>query len=324
MAVGVLLKHYAELWLALIVLIAALVIAERNPALVTSLREAVFDTYQRWQPRTYAPAPVRIVDIDDETLTRVGQWPWPRTQVADLVVKLRELGAAVIAFDILFSEPDRTSPRQVLPLWGGADRDIQVLGSRFADHDQVLADTFRTMKVVTAAAFGDELPQIAAPERRFGFAHAGDDPMQFLQAFDGATVNLSELDAAATGMGAINFLGSAGILRKVPLLIRYRDEPQPYPTLSIEALRVAQGASTYLVSATGASQTTRLIDQWGINQVRAGAVMVPTDPTGQFRVHYTAQVPERFIPAWRVLDGSATARGGRGHDHIGRFVGRRA
>lgn len=298
------LNRHAEIWLALIVLIGAVVVAEREPLMLTSLREAVFDTYQRWQPREYQPAPVRIVDIDDETLLRVGQWPWPRTQVADLVARLRDHGAAVIALDILFSEPDRTSPRQVLPIWGGGGAEIQALSRRFADHDAVLAETMRTTKVVTAAAFGHELPQIAPPIRKFGFAHAGDDPMPFLQSFPGATANLAELDAAAAGLGAINFLG-AGILRKVPLLIRYRDEAQPYPALSIEALRVAQGASTYLVNSTGASQTTGLIDQWGINQVRAGAVIVPTDPSGRFRVHYTAEVPERFIPAWRIFDDSA-------------------
>lgn len=300
------LTRHAEVWLALGVLAAAVVVADRAPPMLTALREAVFDTYQRWQPRDYAPSPVRIVDIDDETLSRVGQWQWPRTRVAELVAKLRDLGAAVIVFDILFAEPDRTSPQQVLPLWGGGDDEIAALANRLADHDQVLAETMRGTKVVTAAAFGDELPRTSAPPRKYGFAHAGDDPLPFLERFNGVTANLPVIDDAAHGMGAINFLGSAGILRKVPLLLRYRDETEPYPALSLEALRVAQEASTYIVSSTGASRTTRLIDQWGINQVRVGALTVPTDPTGQFRVHYTKHVSERFIPAWRVLDGSVT------------------
>ena len=96
------LNRYAEIWLALIVLVVALALAKHEPPMLISLREAVFDTYQRWQPRPYAPSPVCIIDIDDESLTRIGQWPWPRTQVAELVVKLRDLGVAVIAFDILF------------------------------------------------------------------------------------------------------------------------------------------------------------------------------------------------------------------------------
>jgi len=300
------LKRYAEIWLALIVLVATVVVAERQPPLVTSLREAVFDTYQRWQPRPYQPSPVRIVDIDDESLTRVGQWPWPRTQVADLVVKLRDLGVAVIAFDILFAEPDRTSPKQVLPLWGDTGREMEGLANNLVDHDRVLAETIATANVVTAVAFTGEQLDSVLPPPKSGFAAAGEDPLPFMMGLRGATVNLPEFDAAAVGLGAINTSGSASVLRRVPLMVRYRDRDQPYPALSAEALRVAQGASTYMVGSAGASTTTRLIDQDGINYVRVGAILAPTDRSGHFRVHYTDAVPERFIPAWKILEGEVS------------------
>ena len=88
-----------------------------DPAIVQTLRLGVYDSFQRIKPREYKPAPVRIIDLDDETLEKMGQWPWPRTLVAEMVERLTELGAAVIAFDIVFAEPDRTSPQEVLPLW---------------------------------------------------------------------------------------------------------------------------------------------------------------------------------------------------------------
>ena len=54
--------------------------------------------------------PVTIVDIDEKSLAKFGQWPWPRTRIADLVINLTKLGAVAIAFDIVFSEPDRLNP----------------------------------------------------------------------------------------------------------------------------------------------------------------------------------------------------------------------
>jgi len=75
-----------------------------------------FDLYQKAAPREAGDAPIRVVDIDDPSLKKIGQWPWPRTVVAQLVDRLREAGAAVIAFDIDFAEPDRTSPTVLLPL----------------------------------------------------------------------------------------------------------------------------------------------------------------------------------------------------------------
>lgn len=87
-----------------------------DPLPLKVLRHAVFDQYQRWQPRVYEEAPVRIVDVDDESLRQIGQWPWPRTRIADLIEKLRAQGAAVIGFDVVFSEPDRTSPQSMVTI----------------------------------------------------------------------------------------------------------------------------------------------------------------------------------------------------------------
>src|SRR5271169_4535923 len=75
-----------------------------------------FDIYQKVAPREAGDVPIRVVNIDDAILSQIGQWPWPRTVVAQLVDKLRETKAAVVAFDIDFAGPDRTSPQLLLPL----------------------------------------------------------------------------------------------------------------------------------------------------------------------------------------------------------------
>src|SRR5438046_7122560 len=85
-----------------------------EPAMLAQFRLNVFDEYIRLRPRQYEPTPVRIVDIDEDSLQRFGQWPWPRTLLAKLVDRLNELGAAAIAFDILFIDADRTTPSRLV------------------------------------------------------------------------------------------------------------------------------------------------------------------------------------------------------------------
>src|ERR1700686_3888441 len=100
---------YARLvCLALLIGLAALRIAD--PAPIEALRVRTFDTFQLTDPRVKTAKPVTVVDIDEKSLSKLGQWPWPRTRIADLITNLTRLGAVVIAFDIVFAEPDRLNP----------------------------------------------------------------------------------------------------------------------------------------------------------------------------------------------------------------------
>jgi CHASE2 domain-containing sensor protein len=78
------------------------------------MREQTMDQFQRLSPRPHIDQPVRVVDIDEAALARFGQWPWPRDRLAELVDKLDALGAAAIAFDMAFAEPDRLSPARLM------------------------------------------------------------------------------------------------------------------------------------------------------------------------------------------------------------------
>src|SRR5690242_16197952 len=106
-----------------LVLLAALVALRIwNPQPLEELRLRTFDTYQKLAPRPLMPsAPAVILDIDEPSLSAFGQWPWPRTLIADLVAKLTNLGAAAIAFDIIFAEPDRLSPNLVAGAFADLD-----------------------------------------------------------------------------------------------------------------------------------------------------------------------------------------------------------
>ncbi len=273
------------------VLAAALALRILDPAPIAHVRHLVFDSYQRLKPRIHDPAlPVRIVDVDDDSLERLGQWPWPRTILARLVDRLARAGAASIVFDMVFAEADRSSPAP------GA-------------HDRTFAAAIGRAPVVTGFILihkeGARLPRPKA-----AFAYGGGDPRPFVPAFSGAVTNLPELEARAAGNGALNWAaGRDQIVRRVPLVLRIGETL--YPSLLAEALRVAQGAGTHIVKSAGASGEAAFGARTGITAVRVGRATVPTDANGQMLLHFTEPVPGRYLPAWRVLaadfDGTAVA-----------------
>ncbi|MFN8924874.1 MAG: CHASE2 domain-containing protein [Rhodospirillales bacterium] len=292
----------------LVVLAAVLALRVTDPFLLQEqVRLFTFDTYQRVSPRPYAPVPVRIVDIDDATLAREDlQWPWPRTKVAELVVALANAGAAVIAFDVTFSEPDRTSPGNVLRIWSAVS-DVDTLAPALRDlpdHDELLADLVgQAGNVVLGYALLDA-PDGARPSVRAGFAHAGADPRRFLTPYRGAVVNLPNLESAAAGHGFFSFRPHPLdlVTRAVPLVGRWREELRP--SLAAESLRVFQGAGSYVVRSTGASDAMAFGGLNAMLEIRIGRFIVPTTPEGEFRLHFTRPVAERYLPAHTILDGS--------------------
>jgi adenylate cyclase len=94
----------------ILLLFALLPLRLTDPRPLQELRVRTFDFFQVLRPRPQEIRPVVIVDIDEASLKAIGQWPWPRTTVADLITQISQLGAVAIGFDIIFPEPDRMSP----------------------------------------------------------------------------------------------------------------------------------------------------------------------------------------------------------------------
>jgi adenylate cyclase len=138
---------YARLLcLALLIGFAALRIAD--PAPVEEIRVRTFDAFQRIDPRKKTARPVTIVDIDEKSLEKLGQWPWPRTRIADLVTELTRLGAVVIAFDAVLSEPDRLNPAAAAEAFPQLDEETRAKLRSLPSNDQILADAIRQSRVV--------------------------------------------------------------------------------------------------------------------------------------------------------------------------------
>ena len=134
------------------VLLLALALRIFDPAPLEHARLQSFDAYQRLAPRTFNPdLPVRIIDIDDESIARLGQWPWPRTLLAKIVDRLTAAGVPVIAFDMVFAEPDRSSPEIALTHWPDTPivQALRQQARRLLPHDQLFGASIAGSRVVT-------------------------------------------------------------------------------------------------------------------------------------------------------------------------------
>ena len=285
-----------------------------EPTFVEQLRHRVFDEYQRLKPRVYSnDIPVRILDIDDESLSRVGQWPWPRDVMAEIVARLNELGASAVVFDMVFSQPDRLSPKSLmkmlpdLPEFEEARKGLL----KIPDNDELFAQTVDGAYVVTGFAMTGGETSEAPPAIKAGFAENGDRAAPYLPAYAGAMKVLSKIEDKVAGNGALNAIPeSDGVYRRIPMFMTLNDKI--YPSLVAESLRVAQDASTFIIQAVGASGEEGF-GETGLVSFKVGGVKVPTDENGQIWVRFTGDIPERYVPAWKLLAGKAPVEKLEGH-----------
>ncbi|MBX9760474.1 MAG: adenylate/guanylate cyclase domain-containing protein, partial [Beijerinckiaceae bacterium] len=280
---------------------------------VERLRNITFDQYLRAAPRAWTPdLPVRIIDVDDASLARIGQWPWPRRRIAELTDKLAANGAAAIAYDVLFAEPDRYAPAAILselPAMPEREALRAALAASGSLADDPLARAFKEAPVVIATALvprPNENPDDLKEASKTSFVVLGDDPASVTPSFPGAVLPLPELRAAVSGLGAINYLSDGDqIIRRAPLLFSLGPpgEGKLVPSFAVEALRVAFQTDTPLVKSTNASGERSFGGHLAVVAVKIGDAEIPTDADGSVRIRYAGSQPGRLIPAWKVLAG---------------------
>jgi adenylate cyclase len=266
-----------------------------DPRPLQELRTRTFDFFQVLRPRPQEIRPVVIVDIDEASLKAIGQWPWPRTTVADLVTQITQLGAVAIGFDIIFPEPDRMSPAIAERSFRGIDAETRAKLDSLPSNDEALAEAIKHSRVVIgqAGAAAPEVKTAADAVLQTGFAVRGPDPRAYVVTFAGLLRNVPVIEQAAAGRGLFSIdPESDGIIRRVPVIMTAQGNL--VPSLSMEMLRVVTGSSAILVR----------VDQAGVQSVAVPGLEVPTDRNGQFWVHFNHHDPERYVSAKDVLQGN--------------------
>jgi adenylate cyclase len=269
-----------------------------DPAPLAELRVRAFDFFQVLRPRVQTIRPVVIVDIDEASLKEIGQWPWPRTTIADLVTSITQLGAVAIGFDIIFPEPDRMSPAVAERSFRGIDPDTRAKLDSLPSNDDALADAIKHSRVVVGQAGSAVFEPKTASEAALqtGFAVRGPDPSPYLVTFPGLLRNVPQIEQAAAGRGLFSINPeSDGIIRRVPVIMKAQGTL--VPSLTMEMLRVVTGSGAILVR----------VDDAGVQAVAVPGLEVPTDRNGQFWVHFNKHDPARYVSAKDVLQGKVPA-----------------
>ena len=233
------------------------------------MRDAVFDTYQRLMPRSRASAPAVIVAIDERALDARGQWPWPRTLMAELLRAILAAGPAAIGVDLFFAEPDRASP----------------VG------DAALAEAIEGEKVVLGIA------GLEYRDRRFPFPPSA-APVRIaakrelaLRRYDGQLQSRPEISRAAAGRGLLSS-DAKGVVRRVPLIARIGQVL--VPSLSVEMIRVAIDAPLLGLTDRGGEHL----------ELGIGNVSVPLQSDGSMYLYFGREDGERSVSAEQILSGS--------------------
>jgi len=279
--------------LCVALLFALMFLRVTDPGPLEELRLRAFDIFQVIKPRDAKSRPVVIVDIDEQSLQKLGQFPWPRTRIADMITRLTRLGAAAIAFDVVFSEPDRLSPALAADVYRDLDEETRNKLRALPSNDQIMADAMRPSRVVlgqTGLPTIQPEPDVQLPSA--GVAALGGDPKQFVYEFPGLLRNIPILENAAAGRGVFSIRTERdGIVRRVPMVVQAQGNV--LPSLSFETLRVATGSSTILVR----------MDAAGIKGVALPGFEMPTDRNGQLWIHFAPHDQSRFVSALDLLEG---------------------
>src|SRR5262249_27885171 len=283
--------------LALLLLIALAALRIADPLPIQELRVRVFDLFQVLAPREATERPVVIVDIDEKSLRTVGQWPWPRTRVANLITGLTQMGALVVAFDIVFAEPDRMSPNIAAEEFRDLDETTRTKLRALTSNDTVLADALRQSRVVLGESglpFAVAQPEGTQPP--VGLATVGGDPRRYLLNFPGLLRNVPILEQAASGRGLFTIRAERdGIVRRVPIVMQAQGIVMP--SLTVEMLRVVSGSNTVLIRS----------DDAGVQSAAVPGFVIPTDRNGQLWIHFAPHDTAHYVSAVDVLEGRIPA-----------------
>jgi len=269
------------------------------PTHFQSLDNRVRDFYFKFRGPQKASDDVVIVDIDERSIKELGQWPWERDKFAQILNNLTASGSGIIGLDIVFSEADKTSPKRLAKKWGIDDKEMP-------DYDLILSQTIASTPTILGYVFDfdadntNEAPQIPAI-----FVEKGKKDIEFLPLARGVLPNLQVIQDSAYSSGYMNNIpDESGIIRSVPLMIKYQE--QLYPSLAFEMYRIATQNTKVMATYSDA----------GVENVRVGKQVIPSDRFGRLYVNFRGPFKSyRYISAVDVFNNNIDKK-----DLEGKFV----
>ncbi|MEW6595086.1 MAG: adenylate/guanylate cyclase domain-containing protein [Thermodesulfobacteriota bacterium] len=285
---------------------------QQKPLLLAALDNRVTDAMFRWRGPMATSGQIVIVDLDEKSLRKVGQWPWPRHTVARLIERIGSVQPRAIGLDIVFAESDRTSPKNFLdelqlhlPHKIPAGQLAALKGSEALDHDIALGKAFSATPSVLGYVFQTKDDGLKTEtEKPFPTALVRLDPSHFkyhdlalIPAYR-AIINTEKI-ALGESEGFFNvFPDAAGTVRKVPLFMGL--DGVPYPSLALEMLRVGMGEQAVTIHVSQLETG----GQRGLLGVSFAGRFLPTDEAGQLTVNFRGPAYTfPYLSAVDVLEG---------------------
>ncbi len=287
-----LLQKYTNYLIFFILLILLIALKVVNPSFVKSISFLSFDLYQKVFPLKKDDSNVVIIDIDEKSLGKFGQFPWSRSIFAKIIEKVNSAEPKAIGFDVFFTEKDKQSPEEIIKAYNLVPTDVLNL-QNIKGHDEIFGEALANSNSVIAV-LGSNVPSHSNYERssKARFLSKGGNPKNFTYTFPYSIGSLEKLEKSAKGLGSISFLDqSDGIIRSIPLLVRLNEKL--FPTMGLEMLRVGEKQKNLFVE----------LNEVGISKISSRPHKIISDPNGIIWIRYKKKQKDQYISASSVFDG---------------------
>ena len=284
-------QKYTNYFIFSILLVFLILIKIINPAFVKSISYLSFDLYQKVFAEK-KDSDVVIIDIDENSLGKFGQFPWNRKVFADILDKINESNPKAIGFDIFFTEKDKQSPDEIIKSYGLIPSDIAGL-QKLKSPDEIFSEKLKQSKSIIAV-LGSNVPSHSNYDRKAKarFLSKGGDPKKFTYQYPYSIGSLEVLEKDVKGLGSISFLDqSDGIIRSLPLVVQF--DKKIYPTMGLEMVRVGSKQKNIYVE----------LNEVGIQRISARPYKIDSDPNGIIWIKYKKSDKNQYISAGDVYDG---------------------
>ncbi|HEY9018680.1 adenylate/guanylate cyclase domain-containing protein [Thiomicrospira sp.] len=279
--------------LTLSVLFASLYVTFYASHLQEPFELKIKDQMMLWRGELPADPAIVVIDIDEKSLKEIGQWPWPRDQVSALLKGLADLEVGMIGMDVVFAEPDNSSPKRVFERLGLPTQDLP-------DFDAMLAQSVAETPTILGYVFiqnPDPVMPGAAPTSQAIIVERDKPNASYLFKPYRTVLNIPQVQNSAYSSGYFNTLpDSDGVVRSVPLVMEY--EGMLFPALSLEMMRIILGDNRLTVQ----------YENNGVESVYIGDLRIPTDTYGRLLLNFRGESYRyQYISATDIIHGRVSA-----------------